>query len=333
MAIYHLSMKTIARSAGRSSTAAAAYRAGCKIADARTGEVHDYRRRRGVEMTALYMPGGQQVDRAALWSAVEQHHKRGDAVVAREIEVALPAELSREQRQRLAQGYGHELAQRYGVAVDVCVHAPDRRSDERNYHAHILLSGCSVATDGTLGKKAVELDPIHCARHKIESAADRERARWADLCNDALARDGHSARIDHRSHAERGIERRPLIHLGPDAAGYERRTGQPSHKRLRERERSQQQQRQRQERQGHEREIDGVDVTITGLEQELGRLQEQDRQERQALAEISAQMRAAIEQWQQEREQQAAAAEQAAAQGQGQGPEWEQEEDQERPRM
>ena len=95
-----------------------------------------------------------------------------------------------------------------------------------------MLSACHVQPDGTLGKKAVELDPIHCQRAKIENMADRERARWGELANAALERHGHEARIDHRSHAERGIEAEPSQHLGPQAHGYERRTGQPSAKRI-----------------------------------------------------------------------------------------------------
>ena len=67
---------------------------------------------------------------------------------------------------------------------------------------------------------------------KIENMADRERARWGELANAALERHGHEARIDHRSHAERGIEAEPSQHLGPQAHGYERRTGQPSAKRI-----------------------------------------------------------------------------------------------------
>ena len=82
-----------------------------------------------------------------------------------------------------------------------------------------MLSACHVQPDGTLGKKAVELDPIHCQRAKIENMADRERARWGELANAALERHGHEARIDHRSHAERGIEAEPSQHLGPQAHG------------------------------------------------------------------------------------------------------------------
>ena len=253
MAIYHLSAKPISRAQGRSATGAAAYRAGVEITDERTGLVHDYTRKGGVMHSELILPGGGTADRAEFWNGIEAHHKRGDAVLVREVEISLPTELTPEQRQALAVGYARELADRYGVAADVALHAPrtvtDRELEKNpdqyhetdpetgrrhngNWHAHIMLSACHVQPDGTLGKKAVELDPIHCQRAKIENMADRERARWGELANAALERHGHEARIDHRSHAERGIEAEPSLHLGPQAHGYERRTGQPSAKRI-----------------------------------------------------------------------------------------------------
>ena len=253
MAIYHLSAKPISRAQGRSATGAAAYRAGVEITDERTGLVHDYTRKGGVLHSELILPGGGTADRAEFWNGIEAHHKRGDAVLVREVEISLPTELTPEQRQALAVGYARELADRYGVAADVALHAPrtvtDRELEKNpgqhhetdpetgrrhngNWHAHIMLSACHVQPDGTLGKKAVELDPIHCQRAKIENMADRERARWGELANAALERHGHEARIDHRSHAERGIEAEPSQHLGPQAHGYERRTGQPSAKRI-----------------------------------------------------------------------------------------------------
>ena len=253
MAIYHLSAKPISRTQGRSATGAAAYRAGVGITDERTGLVHDYTRKGGVLHSELILPGGGTADRAEFWNGIEAHHKRGDAVLVREVEISLPTELTAEQRQALAVGYARELADRYGVAADVALHAPrtvtDRELEKNpdqyhetdpetgrrhngNWHAHIMLSACHVQPDGTLGKKAVELDPIHCQRAKIENMADRERARWGELANAALERHGHEARIDHRSHAERGIEAEPSQHLGPQAHGYERRTGQPSAERI-----------------------------------------------------------------------------------------------------
>lgn len=251
MATYHLCAKPISRSAGRSATAAAAYRAGCEITDERTGQVHDYTRKSGVLYTKLVLPEGETADRAAFWNGIETHHKRGDAVLAREVEVSLPTELTPEQRQALAVGFARELAERYGVAADLALHAPRTVTDKElaanpemhhetdsigrrhngNWHAHIMLSACHVSPKGALGKKAVVLDPIHCQRAKIENMADRERGRWADLVNVALEKAGHDQRIDHRSHKERGIEAAPSQHLGPAAAGLERRTGEPSRKR------------------------------------------------------------------------------------------------------
>ena len=251
MATYHFSAKPIKRSAGRSAVGAAAYRAGVEITDERTGVVHDYTRKGGVLHSELILPGGGTADRAEFWNGIESHHKRGDAVLAREVEVSLPAELTAEQRKELAVGYARELADRYGVAADVALHAPRKITDrdleknpdqyhERdadgvrhngNWHAHIMLSACSVQPDGTLGKKAVELDPIHCQKHRIENMVDRERARWGELANAALGRHGHQARIDHRSHAERGIEAEPTRHLGPAGAAIERRTGESSRRR------------------------------------------------------------------------------------------------------
>jgi hypothetical protein len=251
VATYHFSAKPIKRSAGRSAVGAAAYRAGVEITDERTGVVHDYTRKGGVLHSEIILPGGGTADRAEFWNGIESHHKRGDAVLAREVEVSLPAELTAEQRQELAVGYARELADRYGVAADVALHAPRKitlRDLEKNpnqyherdaiglrhngnWHAHIMLSACSVQPDGTLGKKAVELDPIHCQKHRIENMADRERARWGELANAALERHGHQARIDHRSHAERGIEAEPTRHLGPAGAAIERRTGESSRRR------------------------------------------------------------------------------------------------------
>ena len=319
MAIYHLSAKPISRAQGRSATGAAAYRAGVEITDERTGLVHDYTRKGGVLHSELILPGGGTADRAEFWNGIEAHHKRGDAVLVREVEISLPTELTPEQRQALAVGYARELADRYGVAADVALHAPrtvtDRELEKNpdqyhetdpetgrrhngNWHAHIMLSACHVQPDGTLGKKAVELDPIHCQRAKIENMADRERARWGDLANAALERHGHEARIDHRSHAERGIEAEPSQHLGPQAHGYERRTGQPSAKRI------------QQEQEAAER---------LARAKALGELERQGKALDRGIIDLSGDMRAALrerDQLQAERERQPAPeVKQAAAAG------------------
>ena len=228
MAIYHLSVKTISRSAGRSATAAAAYRAGVEITDERTGEIHDYRRKGGVESAAVILPDNAPEwarDRSQLWNAAEQAETRKNSTVAREFEIALPAELSPAERERLAHDFTRELVERHGMAADVAIHAPGKEGDNRNHHAHILLTTRRLTPDG-LGEKTRELDSA-----KTGAAIVKEwRERFAQLQNERLREAGHTAQVDHRSHAERGAQAEPTQHLGPTATAIERRTGERSRK-------------------------------------------------------------------------------------------------------
>lgn len=228
MAIYHLSVKTISRSAGRSATAAAAYRAGVEIADERTGEVHDYTRKGGVESAALILPADAPAwaaDRAALWNAAEQAETRKNSTVAREFEIALPAELSADDRQRLAHDFAREIVERHGCAADVAIHAPGKEGDNRNHHAHILVTTRRLKADG-FKEKTRELDD------QKTGEVTRWRERFASLQNERLYEAGLTVQVDHRSLEAQGIDREPTRHLGPAAVGFERRTGEPSRKRL-----------------------------------------------------------------------------------------------------
>ena len=222
MAIYHLSVKPISRSAGRTATAAAAYRAGAKIIDERTGEIHDYTRKGGVVSADIVLPDGAPawaLDRAKLWNAAELAEKRKDACVAREFEVALPSELPPAERQRLALDFAKEMANREGCAVDVAIHAPGKEGDNRNHHAHILRTTRKVEADG-LGAK---LDTEKAGRKRTDDL-DSVRTRWADLTNERLRENGIAARVDHRSFEAQGItDRAPGVHLGPAATAIVRR--------------------------------------------------------------------------------------------------------------
>lgn len=226
MAIYHLSVKPVSRSAGRSATAAAAYRAGCEIADERTGEIHDYTRKGGVESADIVLPDGSPewaTDRAKLWNAAELAEKRKDACVAREFEVALPSELSPAERRRLALDFAKDMANREGCAVDVAIHAPGRKGDNRNGHAHMLRTTRKVEADGMGGK----LDTEKAGRKRSDDLK-AVRAKWADLTNERLRENGIAARVDHRSNEARGIEELPSQHMGPAVAGLVSR-GEQSH--------------------------------------------------------------------------------------------------------
>ena len=235
MASYHLSVKTIKRSAGRTATAAGAYRAGERIECQREGRVHDYTRKQGIEETFIVAPETAPAwaqDRASLWNEAEASETRRNSVTAREWELALPSEISAEDRSQITRQFAEELVSRYGVAVDVAIHAPHREGDQRNHHAHVLTSTRKLESEGFTAKTRV-LDSAKTGGVEIEQM----RGVWADLQNRALERAGELERVDHRSleaqreaAQERGdalsaeeLDRDPELKLGPAANSMERR--------------------------------------------------------------------------------------------------------------
>jgi MobA/MobL family len=243
MASYHLSVKTVKRSAGRSATAAAAYRSGESIACEREGRVHDYTAKRGIAETFILTPEDAPTwaqDRAALWNAAEERETRRNSVTAREWELALPAEISDEDRSLIVRDFAQALVDRYGVAADVAIHAPHREGDQRNHHAHILTTTRMMTAEGLTDKTRV-LDAAKTGGVEIEQM----RGVWAEMQNQALERAGRAqgleasdiARVDHRSleaqreaALDRGdalsaeeLDRAPEVKLGPAANAMERR--------------------------------------------------------------------------------------------------------------
>ena len=223
MAIYSFRMQVIGRSAGRSATAAAAYRSGEQVKDERTGQVHDYTGKSDIYASEILVPGGAPEhlgDRALLWNEVERNEKRKDSQLCNEIMIALPAELSHVQKQELAREYvqGEFISQ--GMIADIGYHD----FDSHNPHAHIMLTMRPVNEEG-FGKKE--------RKWNKRDAVREYRADWAEYANLALERAGLDARIDHRSLKEQGIEREPQIHLGAkvmemEARGVQTRVGDES---------------------------------------------------------------------------------------------------------
>jgi hypothetical protein len=225
MAIYYLNAQIIGRSAGRSAPGAAAYRAAQRIHDERTGQTFDYTRRRGAIETEILAPTGAPEwaqDRAQLWNQVEKTERRGDAQLARELVVAIPKELDREQRRALVREYVQEQFVSRGMVADVAYHWV-----AKNPHAHIMLTMREIGPEGFSAKKNREWN-----RPEL---LEQWREQWATSANRALDRAGREERIDHRSLAEQGSERLPQVHLGPHASALERRgvqTEKGDHNRL-----------------------------------------------------------------------------------------------------
>ncbi|WAJ31641.1 Ti-type conjugative transfer relaxase TraA [Antarcticirhabdus aurantiaca] len=239
MAIYHFSMKPVSRAKGRSAVASIAYRSGEKLTNERDGITHDYTAKQGVEHAEIVLPEGVNADwardRSDLWNAAEFAEKRKDARVAREFEVALPHELSAEQRLEAAREMAQELADRYGAAVDFAIHAPHEASDVRNHHAHILMTTRQVTENGLGEKTYLERENKWLLANDLPTT-DMQlrdlRQRWEGIANERLAMAGLDIRIDHRSHMERGLEIAPTEHVGVHASQMERRGLDVSRSRL-----------------------------------------------------------------------------------------------------
>ena len=217
MADYRFSAQIIKRSEGKSSIASAAYRSASRLIDQRTGEIHDYTRKAGVIHTEILSPDKTPEwmhDRGQLWNTVETVERRGDAQLAREIQLSLPHELDQAQRHALLLDFVQEQFVNQGMIADIAIHAPDAEGDQRNHHAHVMLTMRSLTGNG-FGKKDRSWNS--------NDILAQWREQWAHHQNRALERHGHPARVDHRSFEARGIDREPSQHLGPVANDMERK--------------------------------------------------------------------------------------------------------------
>jgi ATP-dependent exoDNAse (exonuclease V) alpha subunit len=223
MATFRLQISSISRGAGRRATAAAAYRAGERLRDERSGELHNFSRRRDVLHTEIVLPqqpGAQAAawaqSRERLWNTAEHAEKRHNARVAREFEVNLPAELPALARIALARSFALELSERYRIAVDLAVHAPRAGGDPRNFHAHLLATTREVTPTGLGAKAGLDMAPRERRQRELPDHRQEYlnvRERWALLTNEALRAANLEVRVDHRSLAAQGIDREPRPHI------------------------------------------------------------------------------------------------------------------------
>ncbi|XYU40777.1 MobA/MobL family protein [Stenotrophomonas muris] len=205
--------------------------------DERTGKRHDYRRRGGVVETRCVVPEDApdwSVIPAQLWVAAEQAERRKDATVAREFEIALPHELTDDQRAALAWELTSALVDRYRFAAQASIHSPDGK-DGLNWHLHILVTTRRIDAQG-LADKTRELDGGASGKVEVEWA----REMVARVTNAHLAAAQLDVRVDHRRLPSQAAEalsqgdlakafslsRQPTQHLGKDAAAMVRRGAQ-----------------------------------------------------------------------------------------------------------
>ena len=221
--------------------AAAAYRSGEKLVNEWDGLTHDYTRKGGVVHTEIMLPSHappEFADRSTLWNSVEQIEKSSTAQLAREIEVALPVELSRAEQLALVRSFVQDNFVSAGMCADFAIH--DKGTG--NPHAHIMLTIRPIREDGKWGAKCRKVYDLDSQGQRIPDGkggwkshredttdwnqrgnAEKWRAAWAAYTNRALEAAGRPERIDHRSYKRQGVDKIPTVHMGPAASQMERR--------------------------------------------------------------------------------------------------------------
>lgn len=224
-----------------SAVGASAYRSGEVFKNEYDGITHDFTRKRGIVHTEILLPPHAPpdfADRSTLWNSVEKIEKSKNSQLAREIEVALPIELDREQQIQLLRDYVQKNFVSVGMCADIAIH--DKKTG--NPHAHIMLTMRPLEQSGEWGAKSkkeyildkngqrITLKNGNFKSRKIDTIdwnnkekAELWREAWADSVNRSLAEQGIQEKVDHRSYERQGIEQIPSVHMGVSATQMERR--------------------------------------------------------------------------------------------------------------
>ncbi len=211
MATYHFSARIIKRSQNKSAVAAAAYRAGDRFYSEREEKTWDYTNK-SVSHSEILAPdhaGDWARDRDQLWNTVQNKERQwSNGQLARDLEIALPRELSLEENTALIRDFAQQNFVDKGMIADINIHEELASDGEMNPHAHIMLTMKEVDEKTGEFKSAKNRD-----WNKKELVQDW-REKWADTVNDAYEKKGMSERVDHRSLVDQGIDREPQIHVG-----------------------------------------------------------------------------------------------------------------------
>jgi Ti-type conjugative transfer relaxase TraA len=217
MAIYHLHVKVIGRKSGACAVASAAYRSGSRLRDERLDRSHDFSAKRGVVHSEVMLPENAPQacsDRERLWNDVEAFEIRKDAQLAREVEFALPREMTQAQGIELARDFVQAEFVDRGMIADLNVHWDMAEDGSLKPHAHVMLTMRAVDENG-FGQKVRDWNRTEMV--------ERWRRRWAEVANERLAELDIDARIDHRSLEAQGIAFEPQTQIGAPAKRIEDR--------------------------------------------------------------------------------------------------------------
>lgn len=222
MAIFHLSLRHISRSTGKTSVQSAAYITATSLYESRRSLKHNYSKRKidiACYHTCTPVHAPKEYSELSVWDkledfedeyAVERFPKNlayrdrylNSARTAMIFVVALPKELPDAKQKSLVDAFSTQHYVAKGLVVSYAIY-----NDEKNPHAQLQVSRRSVNDDGTFSwAKNREM----CSKKAILET----RTFWAELTNRYLEADGVDASITEKSFAERGIDADPTRHHG-----------------------------------------------------------------------------------------------------------------------
>lgn len=239
---FHFKIEVIKRSDGRSPVAKSAYISGEKIRSEYYNDSYDYRNKQGIVDKGILLPDNapkEYEDRKILWNSLEEFEKQKNAQLARDFTIALPKELTDEERKELLLRFVNENFVKEGMIVDYAIH---EKSDSLNYHAHVLTTMRPLNSDGSWGAKAKKeyindengkplytkggnrkSRKVNLTNWNDKGNAEKWRKNYSDLCNEYLERGGYKKRVDHRSYERQGLDILPEEHMGAANMALERK--------------------------------------------------------------------------------------------------------------
>ena len=237
----HFSITIAKRSENKSAVAGAAYQSGERLFSEYDRKVKDYTGKKEVVHSEILLPPNapeEYHDRATLWNAVEKVENQWNSQLGRRMVIAIPKEIPPDQHVRLIREYCQEQFVSKGMCADFAIHD----KGDGNPHAHVMLTMRAIGEDGKWlpkSRKVYDLDEngqrIRLASgnwksHKEDTVDwnDRKHAEiwrheWEVSANKYLEANNRPERMDMRSYERQGIDRIPTVHLGPEAAGLERK--------------------------------------------------------------------------------------------------------------
>lgn len=213
MSIYHCHVDCYRRSEGKTSSGGLAYRRGEKMKCGVTGKHFDFRKKEEVIYSEFINAkcDNRKHDLASikkLYEEVEITEKHPRATVGREIECALPNELSKSQQIALVKSFISRIkteAKADNAFFDYSIHAI-----KENNHVHIAMS-----------ERELEIKENNFVLSKNKNRAWHEkdfvslvRKAWEIETNLALKNAGIGQRVDSRTLAAQAVNRIPTLHEG-----------------------------------------------------------------------------------------------------------------------